>query len=268
MKRATSLMGLVAILLTTLVPAGKAEAANAQAGDFRWRGVVAAGRTVEIRGINGRVEATPAAGGEVEVSAAKHGRRSSPAEVRVEVIEHAGGVTICAVYPSRDASNPNVCAPGGGGRMNVENNDVQVDFTVRVPAGVRFHGLTVNGDVEARGLGADVEAKTVNGNINVSTGGLVSAKTVNGSITAALGRADWTGSLEFATVNGGIELSLPASLSTEIEVGTLNGEIQSDFPLTVTGRFSRRRLTGTIGGGGRELSLKTVNGSVHLRRGA
>ncbi len=270
MKRANVLV-CFAILMTMSalagVPGARGQAA-AQAGDFRWRGVLAAGRTVEIRGVNGRVEAVPSAGGEVEVVAVKHGRRSNPAEVRVEVVEHAEGVTICAVYPNSDASQPNVCAPGGGGRMNVNNNDVQVDFSVRVPAGVRFNGTTVNGDVTARGLGADVEAKTVNGSINVSTGGLVSAKTVNGSITAALGRADWTGELEFSTVNGGIELSFPASLSAEVEAATLNGDIQSDFPLTVTGRFSRRRMTGTIGGGGRELRLKTVNGSVHLKRGA
>lgn len=270
MKRAIGLVVLVTIALTGVSAAGAGvEPRTAtQADDFRWRGVVAAGRTLEIRGINGRVEAAPAAGGEAEVVAVKHARRSSLAEVRIEVVEHAGGVTICAVYPSRDASRPNVCAPGGESRMSTGNNDVVVDFTVRVPAGVRFHGLTVNGDVEARDLGADVEARTVNGSINVSTTGLASAKTVNGSIKATMGRADWTGELEFNTVNGGIELSLPASLSAEVEAATLNGEIATDFPLTVSGRFSSRRLTGTIGGGGRELRLKTVNGSVHLRRSA
>ena len=269
MKRAINLLVFVAVTLTGVVSefGGTGVGAAAQAGDFRWRGAVTAGRTVEVRGVNGRVEAAPAAGGEVEVVAVKHGRRSNPAEVRVEVVEHADGVTICAVYPSTDPTRPNVCAPGGEGRMSVNNNDVVVDFTVRVPAGVRLRGLTVNGDVEARGLRSDVEAKTVNGSIYVETDGLASAKTVNGSITAAMGRADWSGGLEFNTVNGGIELSLPASLSAEVEAATLNGEIESDFPLTVTGRYSRRRLTGTVGGGGRELRLKTVNGSVHLKRG-
>jgi len=267
MKRAIYLAGLVAVLAAAAcVGSGGAGVASAQSNEFRWRGAVAAGRTVEIKGVNGRVEAAPSSGGEVEVSASKHARRSNPSEVRVEVVEHAGGVTICAVYPSSRADQPNVCAPGDGGRMNVQNNDVVVDFTVRLPAGVRFRGQTVNGDVEARNLGADVDARTVNGSINVSTAGLATAKTVNGSITAAMGRADWSGGLEFSTVNGAIELNLPADLSAEVEAATVNGEILTDFPLTVTGRYSRRRLTGTIGGGGRELRLKTVNGSVHLRR--
>ena len=248
--------------------AAAAPLAASQAGDFRWRGALGAGRLVEIKGVNGRVEAEPASGNEVEVVAEKRSRRGNTSDVRVEVVEHAEGVTICAVYPSREGESPNVCAPGEGGHMSVRNNDVVVDFAVRVPAGVRFRGKTVNGDVEARNLGGDVDARTVNGSINVSTTGLASATTVNGSITAAMGRADWSDGLEFKTVNGGIDLSLPAGLSAEVEAETLNGDIQTDFPLTVTGRFSKRRLSGTIGGGGRELRLKTVNGSVHIRRAA
>jgi len=247
------------------VVAGVQAEAQSQ-NDFRWRGRLAAGRVIEIKGVNGGIEAGPSSSGEVEVVAEKSARRGNASSVRVEVVEHAEGVTICAVYPSRDADKPNTCAPGGGGRMNVNNNDTQVSFKVRVPAGVRFEGRTVNGDVGAEGLGADVEATTVNGSVTVTTTGLARARTVNGSINATMGSADWSDELEFHTVNGGIELSFPAGLSAVVEAETVNGDIQSDFPVTVTGRFSKRRLTGTIGGGGRELSLKTVNGSVNIRR--
>jgi hypothetical protein len=46
----------------------------------------------------------------------------------------------------------------------------------------------------------------------------------------------------------------------------VNGDINTDFPLTSTGRITRRRLEGTIGGGGRLLSLESVNGSITLKR--
>jgi hypothetical protein len=46
----------------------------------------------------------------------------------------------------------------------------------------------------------------------------------------------------------------------------VNGDIVTDFPLTVTGRMSRRGLHGTIGTGGRELGLYTVNGTIRLRK--
>lgn len=236
-----------------------------QGAEFRLREALAAGRTLEIRGINGGVSAEPAAGGEFEVVATKRARRSDPDEVRIEVVRHAEGVLICAVYPN-PGGEPNTCEPNGS-RSHVHDNDVTVNFTVRVPAGVNFNGRTVNGEVRARDLGADVDAKTVNGAISVSTAGYARAQTVNGSITAALGRADWPAGIDFKTVNGTIDLTLPASLSARVEAKTLNGEITTDFPLTVTGSFSRRRLSGTIGAGGeRQLNLETVNGSVQIRR--
>jgi hypothetical protein len=241
-------------------------AAEPEQGDFRWHEALAAGRRIEVKGVNGSVEAEPASGGEVEVVAVKRARRSNPDEVRIEVVRHGDGVTICAVYPNVDGRESNTCEPGDGGHMHVRDNDTTVNFTVRVPAGVRFAGRTVNGKVEVNNLNADVDVTTVNGSINVSTAGLARAKTVNGSITAVVGRADWSDELEFKTVNGGIDLSFPASLSAQVEARTLNGDISTDFPLTVTGSFSKRHLTGTIGSGGRDLRLETVNGSVQIRR--
>ncbi len=237
-----------------------------QQNEFRWHEPLAAGRVIEIKGVNGNVEATPASGGEVEVVAVKRGRRSNPDEVRIEVVRHGDGVTICAVYPTPEGRQPNTCSAGPNDRSHVQNNDVSVNFTVRVPAGVRFTGKTVNGRVEAEGLSADVEARTVNGGINVSTTGLARATTVNGSIRLVMGNAVWPDELEIKTVNGGIDLSVPASLSAQVQARTVNGEISTDCPITVTGTFSRRRLSGTIGSGGRDLRLETVNGSIQLRR--
>ena len=236
-----------------------------QGNEFRWHEPLAAGRLIEIKGVNGGVEAEPSSGGEVEVVAVKRARRSNPDDVRIEVVHTAEGVTICAVYPN-PGGEPNTCTPGRGGHNSVRDNDTSVSFTVRVPAGVRFAGRTVNGKVSADNLGADVEATTVNGSINVSTTGLARAQTVNGSINVTMGRADWQGEMEFKTVNGGINVSFPASLAADVEARTTNGDISTDFPLTVQGTFGRRHLSGSIGGGGRELRLETVNGSVQIRR--
>lgn len=240
---------------------------SVQAQDFQWRGSVAQGRAIEIKGINGDIRAEPAGGNEVEVVAVKRAQRDNPDSVRIEVVPHAGGVTVCAVYPSRDGQRPNECAPGEAGRMNVQNNDVSVRFTVRVPAGVTLIGKTVNGEVEASRLHGDVVLKTVNGSATFSTSGGARASTVNGSIRGEMGRADWSDTLEMHTVNGSITLTLPSTLSTDVKAATVNGDINvGDFPVTITGRVSRRRLEGTIGGGGRLLSLESVNGSITLKR--
>lgn len=254
-------------LMWTLAGLGLAAAAPLVAQDFRWTGRLPAGKTLEIKGVNGSIDAVAAGGDQIEVTADKRGRRDDPEDVTIEVVEHAGGVTVCAIYPTPSrARHENECAPGSGGHMSTGDNDVRVNFHVKVPAAVPFTGRTVNGNVTTSGLEADVDVMTVNGDLDIGTRGLVEATTVNGSIEVRMGRADWSGSLDFATVNGGITVYLPPDLSTEIEAQTVNGDIETDFPLTVSGRIGMRRIRGTIGAGGRTLELKTVNGSIRLRK--
>jgi Uncharacterized conserved protein len=243
-------------------PVVRASAEN----DFRWNGRIEAGRTVEIKGINGSIHAEPSSGSEVEVVASKESRRSNIQDVQIKVVQHEGGVTICAVYPTPEGRSANDCTPGRNWSANTRNNDVQIDFKVRVPQGINFSGRTVNGEVETGLIGGNVEAFTVNGSVRVAATGYAEAHTVNGSINASLGSANWNGELDFRTVNGEITLDLPADLSAQVSAETLNGDISTDFPMTVQGRVSRRRLNATIGAGGRELNLKTINGGINLRR--
>jgi hypothetical protein len=246
-----------------------------QESDFRWSGQIARGKSVEIKNVNGWVEAVLATGNQVEVIAHKHSRRSDLASVTVSVVEHDGHVTICAVYPtptrssrrrSRGTEGPNECRPGDEGQMNVRDNDVRVDFTVRVPADVRFVGRSVNGEVRATALRSDIEAITVNGRITVSTTGIASAESVNGSIEASLGAQKWSEPLDYRTVNGGITLNLPQGVAAELRAETMNGGITSDFPIAIqSSRRRGKRITGSIGSGGRELHISTVNGGIRLR---
>jgi hypothetical protein len=254
------------LLFAVLAALATGTPALAQA-DFQWRGAVAQGQSIEIKGVNGDVHATVSQSGQVEVAARRTARRSNPAEVRIEVVPHAGGVTICAVYPSSPDREPNTCEPGAGGHNSTHENDTVVRFDVRVPPGVGFIGRTVNGEVEADALQGDVQAQTVNGSVNVATTGLVTASTVNGSVKAAMGRADWPDGATFKTVNGGITLTLPPVFDADLRADTLNGNITSDFPITVTGTVSPRQLRGRVGSGGHDLRLSTVNGSIRLLKG-
>ncbi len=250
------------VLLFTLVAALPAAAQDT----WNWRKAVAAGRAIEIKGINGDVSATAASGDQVEVIARKSGQRSDPDDVKIEVVEHAGGVTVCAVYPTPRGERANECLPGARGRSNNRNNDVEVDFEVRVPRGVLFTGRTVNGSVRANGMTADVKASTVNGSVRVATSALAEASTVNGSITVSMGRTNWNETLEFATVNGGITVEMPGDLNADVSASTVNGSLSSDWPMTVRGRWGPKRMNGKIGAGGRELALQTVNGDIELKR--
>ncbi|MEO8026434.1 MAG: DUF4097 family beta strand repeat-containing protein [Bryobacteraceae bacterium] len=255
-------------LFLGLLLAGASLTPNAFAADappFVWQGGISGGRSIEIKGINGWIHAEPALGGSVEVSARRVGRKQDPNDVKIQVLEHGDGVTICAVYPDAKDGQPNECKPGKAGRMNTRDNDVQVEFTVKVPAGVNLVARNVNGEVKAEGMRADVTAHTVNGDVNVSTTGLAMADTVNGSIHATLGQ-NWTDDLEFKSVNGSIDVTLPSGASTELDAQTVNGGVYSDFQMAIRGTLSPHRVNATIGGGGRRLKVHTVNGAIRIRQ--
>jgi len=229
-------------------------AASAQQTDFEWHGPIARGSFIEIRGINGNVRATTSTSGEVEVLAKVDGEEAAT-PVEVQLVHHDNGVTICSVFPGEKACRP-LGDSGPGARVN---------YTVRVPEGVNFLGSTVNGGVEAESLQSDVEAYTINGQVRVSTTGSVQAKTVNGSIDASLLKPFWSKPPEFSTVNGGIRLILPPSANAALQAATKNGKILTDFH--AKGKVTDQEVIGRIGGGGRRLVLRTVNGTIELKRG-
>lgn len=238
-----------------VVPALFALLAFGVADDYHWRGPIARGSLIEIRGINGDVRAEPSTSGEVEVDAKVEGE-SSASRVQVHLMRHENGVTICTVFPG-----DKVCRPLGD-----DGPGARVNFVVRVPEGVNFFGSTVNGGVEADSLKSDVQAYTINGQVRVSTTGTVQARTVNGSITASLLKPFWSKAPELSTVNGGIRLVLPPSANAAVQAATKNGKILTEFP--AKGKVTDQEVIGRIGGGGgRPLILRSVNGTIELKRG-
>jgi hypothetical protein len=236
--------------------------------DFRWSGALAAGQRIEIKGVNGAIRAEPSSGSQVEVTAVKRGgRRGDVDDVRIERVTHDGGVTLCAIYPSGRRNRPNRCTAGEEWNTSVEDNDTRVEWVVRVPRGVHFHGATVNGAVSARSMPADATVSSVNGAVTVSAAGVVEASTVNGDIDATTGRADAGRDLKFTTVNGDILLRVPADFRARVDAELLNGRIESDFPLDIRrGRYVGSSAEGQIGRGGHTLKMETVNGSLEIRR--
>jgi hypothetical protein len=260
-------MAAVVISVGLLVSAPRGSLA-APAREFSWQGPIAAGKTLDLRGIHGPIHAVRAAGREAVVRAVKTARRGDPDAVRIETYRDDGDVYFCALYPGHTAGSPNPCAgiEGRGRSSSRQDDPVEVAWEVEVPAGVRLVARTVNGDVEIAELAGPVEATTVNGSIDLATRDEAEATTVNGSIEARLGAGRLTRDLSFRTVNGSVVLRLADGIGAEVRAESMHGEFASDFPVTVEGRLRRNRVRGTIGGGGPLLSMATVNGSIELRR--
>lgn len=261
----------VAALAATVMLAGTVTDAPAQEETFRWSDRMASGATLAVRGISGDVRATLAEGATAEVVATKRGDRSDFDRVELLVLEEGDGVVVCAVYGasrSRDSCDHDGDRGRWDDRWDDENLDVRVDFEVRVPADVDFHGATVAGDVVAEGLRSDVAGRTVSGNVHLVTSGSAWGSTVSGDLDLEMGRLD-PDRMSFKTVSGDITLRIPEGLDLDIAFESLSGDFRSDLD----GRFEREdgrwvgnEVWGSIGSGGPRLSLQTVSGDARLVR--
>lgn len=271
MKSIRAASALAAIAALTI--AGSSLAAQQSGGTtsnddtFDWSGAIPAGSWLRIANLNGSIDVEAASGNTTEVHGEKKWRRGDPSKVRFVVSKDGDNVTVCALWHEDDS-----CDEDGYHSSNHhdsdDRNDVSVRFTVKLPKGVRVRTSSVNGSLDIAGASAEVVARTVNGRIDAaSTSGPVDAKTVNGSIHVRMDAVPSnTEELEYSTVNGSVTIEVPSNFGGELEMNTVNGSLQSDFPVTMQGRFNPRHLRAKIGEGGPTIRLKTVNGSVELKK--
>lgn len=238
--------------------------------DFHWTGQLPAGRWLAVKNLNGSIRVEAASGDRIEVVGEKRWRRGDPDDVQFKVVKFGRNdenILICALWGDEDECDEEGYHGRGRGRNRHGGGDVSVEFTVKLPAGVKVDVSTVNGDVDVNGARAEVSAHTVNGAVETVTSvGPVNAGTVNGDVDVRIDRLTGDDDLEFNTVNGSVTVTLPADFNGDVSMTTVNGRFRTDFPVTVNGAIDPRRLRATIGKGGRRLSVHTVNGSLELRK--
>jgi hypothetical protein len=218
---------------------------------FHWSGKLAAGSTLEIHGVNGKIDVTPTPGPETVVDAEKWSRWSKPDRVRIEVEEDHDDVAIRAIYPWQ--------------WFNFGNDDVNVHFTIQVPRGVVLRLNNVNGAIEGEGLQNRVVAHTVNGGVRIATTLEADATTVNGSIVVSADPR--SGDMRFRSVNGSVRLQIPAESSVRLAARSLNGWIETDFPAAkIRGGMVGHSYHAMVGNGDSDLDVTTVNGSIRVSR--
>jgi hypothetical protein len=132
----------------------------------------------------------------------------------------------------------------------------------------------------------------MNGHIAVQdASGPVVAHSMNGRITASLAQVSAAKASSFSSMNGSIEVTLPADLKARLKMKTDHGEIYTDFDVKVDSSTASpataadgggkngapalphmvlphtdRTLYGTINGGGPEMQFITYNGRIVIRK--
>jgi hypothetical protein len=230
--------------------------ADATTTPTRWAGRLPAGRAIDIRAISGGIHATAVTGdvGEIEAKV-----RGGDGHTVVRFTEDEQGVA------ARVEPREHGCHRGDGDEDGDAEERLTVDFEVRVPAGVHLVARSVHGGIDVDGVTGPIVVRTVDGGISLRSATAARARTVNGPINATFRATDLESDSELDTVNGPVQVNLPVGANADVRASTLNGHVHVAFPLE--GSSETRRVHGTIGHGGRELLLRTVNGSIDVARG-
>ncbi len=160
----------------------------------------------------------------------------------------------------------------GNGRLVLK---VPMDTTVKVEC--------VNGgDLRVEHLSGNVELSNTNGRVTATgMSGPVIAHSQNGKVVVSLDRVTPDKAMSITSYNGDVDVSMPADAKVTVRMGSYNGEVFTDFDTKLSpsssgvkesregGKYKvkvDRTTTGTINGGGTDVTLKSYNGSIFIRK--
>jgi len=162
------------------------------------------------------------------------------------------------------------------------NSSESRDMVITVPVDTSLKLSATHGEISADGIHGEIEATSTHGEIQLTNiSGTVVADTVNGSIKVTMANVDPSKPMAFSSVNGEVDVALPAAFKANVKISANRGEVWSDFEMKLTGgqpttssggsngkwrvEFNRT-MFGTINGGGPEVSFRTVNGKILIRK--
>ena len=215
----------------------------------------AAGR-LEIENTNGEIDVSVGEEQRIEVKAVRVARAGS-----VEAAKDLLAKTVIKEEVSPDVVRLSLERPPGG----FQRGNVEVRYSVRVPASAQLALLNTNGRIAVAGVRGDAKLGTTNGEISArDLGGKLDVSTTNGEINLDLAKV--TGDVEAATTNGGVTIRLPAETKASLSARVTNGGIDVQDLNVEEIEKSRRRLEARLNGGGTRIDVSTTNGGITFAR--
>ena len=153
------------------------------------------------------------------------------------------------------------------GPENKRDYHWDVSYEVFVPRRADLSLETHNGGIAIADVNGKIDFTALNGGVVLKrVGGAVRGSTTNGGLVIELAGDRWDGdSMDVSTTNGGVIMSVPENYSAHIETGTVNGGVNTEFPVTVKGEMTKQ-IALNLGSGGATVRAMTTNGGVHLKK--
>ncbi|HTC25012.1 MAG TPA: DUF4097 family beta strand repeat-containing protein [Gemmatimonadales bacterium] len=159
--------------------------------------------------------------------------------------------------------NGDVEVSGGNGIVSLRSVEGVVKL---VGAKGKVDVGSVNSDVSVSDVSGDVQAETVNGDVQLEKiqSDNVDANTVNGDVLYD-GPIRPSGRYRLVTHNGDVAVTIAEATSAVVSVSTFQGEFESGFPVTLTGRHGKQ-FEFTLGSGSARVQLESFAGTIRLVR--
>jgi len=178
----------------------------------------------------------------------------------------------------------------GGSGLSVEESDnvitvgtrsinENIELNIQVPYNTSLKLSDVNGgEISVDHIVGDVEIEVTNGKAtatHISGSAIVHA--LNDRVLVTLDKVTADKPMSFSSLNGDIDVTLPADVKAKVKLKSDNGAVYSDFDIqvdtssrkpVVEGRRIHfdRAMYGLINGGGPEMQLTTFNGNIYIRK--
>jgi hypothetical protein len=259
------------------VSASEAEIAGGEKISIAFRDASRPG-TVRMNAIYGSITVRAYAGKEVMVQMDTKGTKEK--EKEKDLPEAAKGMR-------------RLNANGGSISMEEENNIVTVSLgwrtrgesiVVSVPVKTNLKLSCVNGkSLNVEGVEGEIELSATNGNVLATdVAGSIVAHSINGKVVAKIKRIDGDKPMSFSSMNGTVDVTLPAATKANLKIQSNNGDVFSDFDVQMKPSAAKTEKSesgsgknqvrmesmtlGAINGGGPEYTFRNYNGNIYIRK--
>ena len=191
------------------------------------------GGTLKLKTFSGRVRITGGSGDQVVIKAVRRADRERLNDIKLEITQTGNTIEVDANHRVIERRNDNV---------------VETDFDIQVPARTRLDIKTFSAPVTVIGVNEDQHIDGFSSSVTIES-------------------TEWNDhDLDINTFSGGVRLRLPATARGSIDFNTFSGSFESDLPVTLN-NSSRRNFRGSLNGGGDgDFKLKTFSGDVSIRK--
>ena len=161
------------------------------------------------------------------------------------------------------------------------NRDIDLDIKVPRDFSMKLSTLN-NGKIIVEGVNGEMEISNLNDDIQLTdVSGSVVANTLNGDLEVSLRKITPNVPMAFSSMNGKIDVALPASAKFATKMKADNGEIYSDFEMNFNKTDKEKDMVkvgggksvkldkwlyGSVNGGGPEFMFKNFNGNIYIRK--